>query len=279
MLTDETAGTVRLGGDLEVRRLGFGTLYITTGRGFGAPSSGAKDLLEEAVALGVNFIDTADSYGPGHAENAICETLHPYRGLVIATKGGFTRPSKHSWTPDGRPEYLRSALEGSLKRLRVDRIDLYQHHTPDHRVPYAESVGTLRDLQKEGKIRHVGVSNVDLDQLKEARREVEVASVQNPFNIADRRDEDVLDFCEENGIAFIPWRPLSDGRLPGRSSPVRQVADKHGVTLAQVMLAVLLQRSSVMLPIPGTGSVDHLRENIAAAALRLDKDDLALLWP
>ncbi len=278
MLTDDTAGTLKLGGDLLVRRMGFGTLFITTGRGFGPPSAGARQMLQEAVNLGVNFIDTADSYGPEHAEKAVCDALHPYRGLVIATKGGYTRPSKHSWKPDGRPEHLRSALEGSLKRLRVDRIDLYQHHTPDPRVPYGESVGVLGDLQKEGKIRHIGVSNVDLDQLQEARREVEVVSVQNPFNITDRRDEDVLNICEENGIAFIPWRPLSDGRMPGRSSPVRRVADKHGVTLAQVMLAALLQRSNVMLPIPGTGSVEHLRENVAAAALRLDEDDMTLLW-
>ena len=278
-MTNETfVETFNLGGDLKIRRMGFGTLFVTTGRGFGPPLPGAGELLNEAVRPGVNFIDTADSYGPEHAENAVREALHPYRGLVIATKGGFRHPTEGAWTPDGRPEHLRNALEGSLKRLQVDRIDLYQFHTPDSRVPFSESIGALRDFQQEGKIRYIGVSNVNLDQLTEARREVSVVSVQNLFNVTSRDGHDVLEFCEEKGIAYIPWRPLADGRLPLNDAGMRQVAGKHGATVAQVMLAGLLHRSKVILPIPGTGSIDHLRENVAAERLRLDKDDLSRLW-
>ena len=278
MTTEAYVETFNLGGDLEIRRMGFGTLFITAGRGFGPPRAGAGELLKEAVRLGVNFIDTADSYGPEHAENAVREALHPYRGLVITTKGGFRHPTESTWTPDGRPEHLRYALEGSLKRLQVDRIDLYQFHTPDSRVPFSESIGALRDFQQEGKIRHIGVSNVNLDQLTEACREVNVVSVQNLFNVTSRDGHDVQEFCEKKGIAYIPWRPLANGQLPLDDDGMREVAGKHGATVAQVMLAGLLHRSKVILPIPGTGSIDHLRENVAAERLRLDKDDLARLW-
>jgi pyridoxine 4-dehydrogenase len=285
MLADATIGTFMLGKNLQVRRLGFGTIYLTTGRGFGPPRFGARVLLTEAVRLGVNFIDTADSYGPEHAENLIREALHPYHDVVIATKGGFKHPSEDVWQPDGRPAHLRTALEGSLKRLQVDRIDLYQLHVPDPNVPYGESIGALRDLQAEGKIRHIGVSNVTLDQLKEACQEVEVVSVQNPYNVAYRENEEVLKFCEDQSIAFIPWMPLGEGptAISGYAPVdhmrvVKRIANKHNVTVAQVLLAALLQRSQVMIPIPGTGSLDHLQENIEAASLQLDANDLTQLW-
>ena len=277
MATDRYEETFKLGGDLEIRRLGFGTLFVTTGRAFGPPHPGAVELVKEAVRLGVNFIDTADSYGPGHSEDVVREALHPYDGLVIATKGGFLHDTEPSWVPDGRPEHLREALEGSLKRLRVDRIDLYQFHTPDSRVPFAESIGAFKEFQREGKIRHIGVSNVNLAQLQEACREVEVVSVQNLYNVTSRTDDDVLEYCEEKRIAFIPWRPLGSGNLP-RDKAYRQVAGKHGATVAQVMLAALLRRSNIILPIPGTSSIKHLRENVAAADLPLDPEDMALLW-
>ena len=277
MATDRYKETFKLGGDLEIRRLGFGTLFVTTGRAFGPPRPGAVVLVKEAVRLGVNFVDTADSYGPGHSEDVVREALHPYDGLVIATKGGFLHDTEPSWVPDGRPEHLREALEGSLKRLRVDRIDLYQLHTPDSRVPFAESIGAFKAFQREGKIRHIGVSNVNLAQLQEACREVEVVSVQNLYNVTSRTDDDVLEYCEEKRIAFIPWRPLANGNLP-RDKAYRRVAGKHGATVAQVMLAALLRRSNVILPIPGTSSIKHLRDNVAAADLPLDPEDMALLW-
>ena len=285
MLANATIGTFMLGKDQQVRRLGFGTIHLTTGRGFGPPRFGAKALVTEAVRLGVNFIDTADSYGPEHAENLIREVLHPYHDVVIATKGGFKHPAEDVWQPDGRPAHLRTVLEGSLKRLQVDRIDLYQLHVPDPDVPYVESIGALRDLQAEGKIRHIGVSNVTLDHLKEACQEVEVASVQNPYNVAYRENEEVLKFCEDQRIAFIPWMPLGEGptAISGYApvdliTAIKRIASKHNITVAQVLLAALLQRCEVMIPIPGTGSLDHLRENVKAASLRLDTNDLTQLW-
>jgi pyridoxine 4-dehydrogenase len=285
MLADAPIDTFMLGKNLQVRRLGLGTIHLTTGRGFGLPQFGAKALLTEAVRLGVNFIDTADSYGPEHAENLIRETLHLYHDVVIATKCGFKHPSEDVWKPDGRPAHIRTALEGSLKRLQVDRIDLYQLHVPDPDVPYVESIGALRNLQTEGKIRHIGVSNVTLDQLKEACQEVEVVSVQNPYNVAYRENEEVLKFCEDQSIAFIPWMPLGEGptAISGDAPvdlmrAVKKIANKHNVTVAQVLLAALLQRSEVIIPIPGTGSLDHLRENVEAASLQLDTNDLTQLW-
>lgn len=276
-MTGKHVETFKLGGDLEVQRLGFGTLFVTTGRGFGPPRPEAVELLQEAVRLGVNLIDTADSYGPGYAEDVVRDALYPYNGLVIATKGGFLHSTEPSWIPDGRPEHLRKVLEESLKRLNVDCIDLYQFHTPDPKVPFLESIGVFKEFQQDGKIRHIGLSNVDLPHLKEASREVEIVSVQNAYNILSQKDENVLEYCESNNIAFIPWRPLADGRLPN-SKVFQRVAEKHEATVAQVMLAALLRRSKVILPIPGTCSIDHLRENAASAKLSLSEEEISLLW-
>jgi aryl-alcohol dehydrogenase-like predicted oxidoreductase len=230
-----------------------------------------------AFELGHNFFDTADSYGPNVSETIIAEALHSYpEGLVIGTKGGLVRPSRHRWDEDGRPEHLRRALDGSLKRLRLERIDLYQFHAPDPKVPFADSVGTLAELQRAGKIRHLGVSNVTVKQLDEARRIAPIVSVQNEYNIENRSDDLVLAACEKAGIVFIPWFPLGAGRAL-RSSKVKRVAARTGATPAQVAIAWLLARSPVMLPIPGTSSIAHLEENAAAAALRLAPEDLAAL--
>jgi len=277
-ITMEASPTLSLCG-LDVPRIGFGTLYITEQRGFGRPKANAGDLLREAVRLGVKLFDTANSYGSGSSEEALRQALYPYDGLLIATKGGFRHERLGAWVSDARPERLRAALEGSLDRLGVETIDLYQLHSADPRVAYADSVGTLADLQREGKIRHIGVSNVDLRQLATARGEAEIVSVQNPFNVRHRRGSDVLDFCTKNGIAFLPWMPLGDGGISWDDPLLGRLAAKHGATAPQIALAALLHRSPVMLPIPGTGSIDHLRENVAAGALRLDGDDLAALWP
>jgi aryl-alcohol dehydrogenase-like predicted oxidoreductase len=237
----------------------------------------AHKVLRRAFELGCNFFDTADSYGPEVDERLIAEALHPYpKGLVIATKGGLVRPNRHAWDPDGRPEHLRKAVDGSLERLRLERIDLYQLHAPDDRVPFAESVGALAELQRAGKIRHLGVSNVTVRQLAEARRIAPIVSVQNEYNIGDRGSDDVLAACEKAGIAFIPWYPLGAGRAL-KAAKVQRVAKRIGATPAQVALAWLLARSSVMLPIPGTASLAHLEENVAAAELRLAREDLAAL--
>lgn len=270
--------TLSVGGT-EVPRIGFGTLYITVERGFGPARPNAVALLREAASLGVRFFDTADSYGSGSAEEALRQALHPYDGLLVATKGGFRHERLGAWIPDARPEHLRAAAEGSLRRLGVESIALYQLHCPDRRVPYAESVGALKDLQSEGKIRRIGVSNVGLRQLETARREVEVVSLQNPYNIRHRRDEDVLDYCADHGIAFIPWMPLGDGGIPWDDPVLGRVASKHGASPPQVALAALLHRSPVVLPIPGTGDIGHLGENVAAGRLALDAEDLAALWP
>ncbi len=272
------AGTIALG-DLTVNRMAFGAMRVAGPDIWGDPRDrpAARRLLVRAHELGHNFFDTADSYGPEVSENIIAEALSPYpRELVIGTKGGLVRPSRHRWDENGRPEHLRSAVEGSLKRLRLERIDLYQLHAPDPKVPYAESFGTLAELQRAGKIRHLGVSNVTVQQLNEARSIAAVVSVQNEYNIGHRNDDDVLAACEKAGIAFIPWFPLGAGRAL-RSGPVKRIAAKLGATPAQVAVAWLLARSPVMLPIPGTSSMAHLEENAGAAAIRLSAEDLAAL--
>jgi len=275
-----TAGTLRLG-DINVSRLGFGAMRLT-GRGIWGPPadrSEALRVLRRAVELGVTFIDTADSYGPGVNEELIAEALAPYRdGLVIATKGGLTRPGPDEWRRDARPVHLRAACEASLKRLRTDRLDLYQLHSPDPRVPLEDSVGALVDLQRAGKIRQIGVSNVDVGELGAARRVATIVSVQNRYNLGDRSSDPVLTACARDGIAFLPWFPLAAGRDAARASrAVAEVAERHRATPAQVAIAWLLARSPVMLPIPGTSSVAHLEENLQAARIRLSAADHAAL--
>jgi aryl-alcohol dehydrogenase-like predicted oxidoreductase len=276
----EASGTLTLGGDIEVHRLGFGAMRITGPGIWGPPPDRdtAKDVLRRVVELGIDLIDTADSYGPHVSEQLIAETLHPYPDdLLIATKGGLERTGPGEWPRNGRPEHLRAACEGSLRDLRVDRIDLYQLHAPDDTVPYAESVGALKDLQDEGKIRHIGVSNVSVEQLQQAREIVDVVSVQNRFNLTDRASQDVLDVCERDGLGFFPWFPLAAGSLAQPGGLVAEIARTHDATPGQVALAWLLQRSPVLLPIPGTGSIEHLEENVAAAELELDEEELARL--
>jgi pyridoxine 4-dehydrogenase len=264
------AGTIAVGGDLMVHRLGFGAMRIT-GKGIiGDPPdrAEAKRVLRRAVELGVDFIDTADSYGPRVSEELIAEALHPYPdGLVIATKGGLLRPAADQWTPDGRPEHLRAALEGSLRALRLERIDLYQLHRPDPKVPYEESIGALRELREQGKIRHIGVSNVGRDELRRARQVTEIVSVQNRYNLFDRRFDDLIDLCEREGLAFLPWAPVGRGDVA--TDAVAAIARRHSVSSYQLAIAWLLARSPAMLPIPGTGSVAHLQDNLAAAHVRL----------
>jgi pyridoxine 4-dehydrogenase len=278
-LTDELVGTLQVG-DRSVRRLGFGAMRITGDGIWGPPADHdeAIAVLRRAVGLGVNLIDTANSYGPDVSEELIAEALHPYpENLLIATKGGLTRSGPNQWHPNGTPEHLREVCEGSLHRLRLDAIELYQLHRPDPNVPYEESVGTLKELQAEGKIRNIGVSNVSIEQLETARSIVEVVSVQNRFNLTDRSSEDVLEHCAELGIIFIPWWPLSRGDLAKPGGPVDVIASARDASPGQVALAWLLARSPVMLPIPGTSSVEHLEENVAAAALKLSDDELAEL--
>ena len=270
------AGTLRLG-DLVVNRLGFGAMRVAGRDIWGDPKDrpAMRRLLVRAFELGYNFFDTADSYGPNVSETIIAEALYPYpAGLVIATKGGLVRPSRHRWDEDGRPEHLRQALDGSLRRLKLERIDLYQFHSPDPRVSFADSMGMLAALQRAGKIRHLGVSNVTVKQLDEARRIAPIISVQNEYNIENRSDDHVLAACEKAGIAFIPWFPLGAGRAL-RSAKVKRVAARLNATPSQVALAWLLARSPILLPIPGTSSLAHLEENAAAAALKLSATDLA----
>jgi pyridoxine 4-dehydrogenase len=278
-LTDESAGTIAIG-DRSVRRLGYGAMRITGPGIWGPPADhdGAIAVLRRAVELGVNLIDTANSYGPHVSEELIAEALHPYpEDLLIATKGGLTRTGPGRWPPDGRPEHLKEACADSLRRLRLDAIELYQFHRPDPKVPYEVSVGALKDLQDEGKIRHIGVSNVSIEQLETAREIVEVVSVQNRFNLTDRSSQDVLERCEELGIAFFPWAPVAAGELAQPGGPVDRIASQHDASPGQVALAWLLARSPVMVPIPGTSSVEHLEENLAAASIRLSQDELAEL--
>jgi pyridoxine 4-dehydrogenase len=274
------SGTLTLGGDLEVHRLGFGAMRITGDGIWGPPADRetALAVLRRAVELGVDLIDTADSYGPHVSEQLVAEALHPYPdGLVIATKGGLERSGPGQWSRNGRPEHLREACERSLRDLQVDRIDLYQLHAPDPDVPYAESVGALKELQDEGKVRHVGVSNVSAEQLDEARSIVDVVSVQNRFNLGDRSSADVLAVCERDGLGFFPWFPLAAGNLARPGGVLAEIAEAHDATPGQVALAWLLARSPVTLPIPGTGSTAHLEENLAAAGLSLTDDDLERL--
>ena len=274
------AGTFDLGEDLRVNRLGFGAMRIT-GKGiWGKPENPeeARAVLKRVVELGINLIDTADSYGPELSERLIGETLHPYPDdLVIATKGGLLRDGPGQWRPDGRPEHLRQACEGSLRRLKVDRIDLYQLHRIDSRVPAEESLGAVAELREEGKVRYVGLSEVGVEEIQRAQEIVPVVSVQNRYNLTDRGSEDVLDFCEREGIGFIPWFPLATGDLARPGGPLDEIAARHDASPGQVALAWLLWRSPVMLPIPGTSSVKHLEENVAAASLDLDEEELAAL--
>jgi aryl-alcohol dehydrogenase-like predicted oxidoreductase len=270
------AGTFRLG-DMTVNRMGFGAMRITGQGIWGEPKDveGCKRVLRRAVELGINLIDTAASYGPDVSERIIGETLHPYaNGLVIATKGGLTRSGPGGWHADCSPKQLTKDLEGSLRRLRVERIDLYQLHTVDPKVAFEDSVGTLSRLREQGKIRHVGLSNVSVAQLRQARKIVPIVSVQNRYNLADRHSEDVLNECEKEGIGFLPWYPLAASELAKDGSPLAQAAKRHGVTPGQLALAWLLHRSPAMLPIPGTSSVAHLEENTAAATVKLSLEEV-----
>jgi pyridoxine 4-dehydrogenase len=266
-------------GDLQVNRLGYGAMRVLGPNVWGEPRdrAAAHRLFRRAVELGVNFFDTAESYGPQTDEALIAEALHPYpKGFVIGTKCGVTRPNPSRWDADGRPEKLKKDLEGSLKRLRLERIDLYQLHTIDPKVPLEESLGVLVDLQRAGKIRHIGVSNFNVKQLERARKVATIVSVQNRYSLADRSSEEVLSHCEKLGIAFLPWYPLGDGAAL-KLSRVKKLAEKLKASPAQVAIAWLLAKSPVMLPIPGTGSIAHLEENVAAAKLKLSKEDLAAL--
>jgi pyridoxine 4-dehydrogenase len=267
-----TNPTWKLGGDLTVNRLGFGAMRITGQGIWGWPPdrNNALKVLRRAVELGVNLIDTADSYGPETSELLIAEALYPYpKGLVIATKGGLTRPGPGQWVPDCRPGHLKQAVDGSLKRLRLDQIDLYQLHTVDSKVPIEESVGALKQMQDAGKIRHIGLSNVDRKEIDRALKIVPIVSVQNRYNIEDRESEDVLVYCEKEKLGFLPWFPVGGGKAFKPESPMNSAAKAHGVSVFQVALAWLLERSPVMLPIPGTSSVAHLEENVTAAKLKL----------
>jgi aryl-alcohol dehydrogenase-like predicted oxidoreductase len=275
------AGTITLGGDITVNRMGFGAMRLTGAGIWGPPKDRGQAIrvLQRAVALGVNFFDTADSYGPHIAEELIAEALYPYPGLVIATKGGLERPGPNVWVENGRPEYLRRQLEGSLRRLRLERIDLWQLHRIDPKVPAQEQFDALREFQREGLIRHVGLSEVLVDDIERARRAVPIVSVQNRYNVTDRKWDHEVDYCGREGMAFIPWFPLSAGALDAAS--LHRIAQRHGATIFQVALAWLLARSPAMLVIPGTSSVDHLEENVTAAEIRLtekDKEDLDRLY-
>ncbi|MDX6674898.1 MAG: pyridoxine 4-dehydrogenase [Solirubrobacteraceae bacterium] len=279
-LTDEATGTFRIGDGPTVRRLGFGGMRLTGSGIWGEPDDPdeCRRVLRRAVELGLNLIDTADSYGPEVSERLIAEALHPYpEDLVIATKGGLTRTGPGEWPRNGRPEHLREACEGSLQRLKLDRIDLYQLHAPDENVPYEESLGALIELREEGKIAHIGISNVSVELLEQALAMTEVVTVQNRYNLADRASEDVLDACTERGIGFIPWFPLATGQLAQPGGPLDEVARAHDASPGQIALAWLLGRSPIMLPIPGTSKVSHLEENIAAAQVRLDDDEIRTL--
>jgi pyridoxine 4-dehydrogenase len=270
--TMATNPTFQLGGDLAVNRLGFGAMRITGEGIWGWPIDRSKALqvLRRAVELGVNLIDTADAYGPETSELLIAEALHPYpKGLVIATKGGLTRPGPGQWVPNGRPEHLKQAVDGSLKRLRLDRIDLYQLHTVDRKVPLEQSLGALKEMQDAGKIRHVGLSNVSTQEIERARKILPIVSVQNEYNIEDRKSENVLVYCEKESLGFLPWFPIGGGRGLKPENALETAARAYGVSIIQVALAWLLQRSPVMLPIPGTSSIAHLEENVAAAKIKL----------
>jgi aryl-alcohol dehydrogenase-like predicted oxidoreductase len=271
------AGTIDVGGDLTVNRLGFGAMRITGDGIWGEPPDAerAKNALRRAVELGVNFIDTADSYGPDVSERLIAETLHPYPDdLVIATKGGLVRPGPGRWDADGRPEHLREALEGSLRRLRVDMIDLYQLHRPDPKVPLEESVGFLAELKNQGKIRHIGISNATEEQLRTAEQIVPIVSVQNRYNVVDRTSETTVDLCEQEELTFLPWAPIQQA---DEVEVITDAARNHGFTPRQIVLAWLLARSPQILPIPGSGSAEHVEANVAAAGIKLDQGEVAAI--
>lgn len=284
----EASGSLTLGGDLNVFRLGFGAMRITGPGIWGPPADhdGTIAVLRRALDLGVNLIDTADSYGPDVSEELIAEALYPYPAqLVIATKGGLTRSGPGQWPQDGRPEHLRAALNGSLKRLRLERIDLYQFHRPDPRVPFEESVGALAELQQAGKIRHIGLSNVTIDELERAQRITPIVTIQNHYNLAGRasermdhdQSERMIDLCAQQGIGFIPWAPLAGGPGDASGAAVNEVAKQRHALPSQVAIAWLLQRSPTMLPIPGTASIAHLEENVQSASLRLSREEYDLI--
>jgi pyridoxine 4-dehydrogenase len=274
--TATDSGTFRIGGDLEVTRLGFGAMRITGDGIWGPPPDhqAAIDVLKRLPYLGVDFIDTADSYGPFVSEELIHEALHPYRGITVATKGGLTRHGPNSWPPVGRPEYLRQCVLMSLRRLDVDVIDLWQLHRIDAKVPRDEQFGVMKEMQDEGLIRHLGLSEVSVEEIQAAQQVFEVTTVQNLYNLTNRGAEDVLDYCEEQGIGFIPWFPLAAGKLARPGGAVAEAARARDATPGQIALAWLLHRSPVMLPIPGTGSVAHLEENVAAAGIELTADEI-----
>ncbi len=266
------SGVFKLGGDRPVHRLGFGTMRITGPEVWGEPKdpAAARRLLRTVVDLGINFIDTADSYGPEVSERLIAEALHPYpKGLVLATKGGLTRAGPGQWAPVGRPEYLRQCVELSLRRLKLDCIDLYQLHRIDAKVPVAESLGALKELQRAGKIRHIGLSEVSVKEIEQARKTVAIVSVQNLYNLGNRQSEAVLDYCTKQDLGFIPWFPLAAGEMARAGGALDRAAKRHGATVSQLALAWLLQKSPVMLPIPGTSSAEHLVENVGAVDLKL----------
>ena len=273
-ISASVAGQVSLGRALSVNRLGYGAMRLTGDGIWGPPKDrkAALAVLRRAVELGVNFIDTADSYGPYANEELIAEALFPYpRGLVIATKGGWNRPGPNQWTHDATPAHLRKAVEGSLKRLRLDRIDVYQLHTPDPVVPFDASVETLAELRNEGKVRLVALSNVTQEHIERARKIVPIVSVQNRYSFADREWDYVVDYCQKNGLAFIPWFPLGAGKVAGQV--LDRIAGEHSASPTQIALAWLLRRSPIMLPIPGTSSVEHLEQNVAAASLQLTEEE------
>jgi pyridoxine 4-dehydrogenase len=275
-LQTEATGTFALGGDLTINRLGYGAMRITGDGIWGEPKDReeARKVLQRAVELGVNFIDTADAYGPEVSENIIAEALYPYpKDLVIATKGGFARSGPNKWEAVGRPEYLRQCVEMSLRRLKVERIDLYQLHRIDPKVPVEESLGALKDFQKAGKIRHIGLSEVSTAEIDQAKKTVKIVSIQNQYNLSDRRNEKVLKYCEQHNLAFIPWFPVAAGKLAQPGGPLDTVAKNHQATVAQLSLAWLLHHSPVLLPIPGTSSVKHLEENMASAKLHLSSEE------
>ena len=282
--TAQASGTLTLGGDLQVYRLGLGTMRIT-GEGIWGPPENKQEaiaLLHRALELGINLLDTADSYGPEVSESLIAEALYPYpQGLVIATKGGLLRTGPGQWPMDGSPKHLREALEASLRRLRVDRIDIYQFHRPDPKVPFEDSVGEIAKMQAEGKIRHVGLSNITLDELERAQKIVPIVTVQNRYNLAHResermtasQSEEMIDTCARQGIGFIPWSPLAMGELARPGSALDHIAKQHNALPSQIAVAWLLQRSTTMLPIPGTSSVKHLEENVTGATIKLTQEE------
>ena len=280
LLAAARSGTFLLGCDLPVSRLGFGAMRVT-GKGVWGPPADRMEaiaVLRRAVELGVSLIDTAEAYGPYVSEELIREALHPYpSGVVIATKGGFDRSGPDQWEVNGRPERLREGVEGSLRRLRLERIDLYQLHRIDPQVPADEQFGALLEFQREGKIRHVGLSEVTVEQIEAARRHFPVASVQNRYNLGDREWDSVVDYCDREGIGFIPWYPLAVGKLAEDSGPLAEIAARHGARPAQIALAWLLRRSPVMLPIPGTSKIKHLHENVAGAGIELSENEFASL--